>query len=510
MKKILTAVLTAIILVPSCQKALDTRDITPAADGTITISVIASLPDYGNSTKGSLVNTVRLAWSEGDAVYVYDNEKCLGTLTASLEDGTDKYAVLSGTIVSSVADKLTLVVASDEMKPNVATQGEAIQNGITFDLSTQDQTGAPYVAYAVIDKPADSQLSGIKTAFQLATSVIKVNCTGAKSGCPVAQVRIKGVNTELRLVPSASEAPVVSSSEGSGMITRTNASSFAGVSGEGIMSFSVAVLQQAATSDRKIYVSQEGYPCSASFSAAALTKGLSYNTVAQVCGPYKTVGGHSGVRLWEDGPYWATCNIGAENPYESGWHFMWGGLQAYEHKDGKWYKAGTNVELVKGFDGDWSNYRFGTYDIEAGTTGYGFSKYPKDPATGLYDLWSLELIDDAAAISWGSGWRTPDSADFDGLESKCTLVWISDGDVVGALFSGSGDYAGVSVFFPAAGYGLSDELRSVGGYGNYWSRDLHSEYDVLSATSMWFRNDTMNSRGYDVRNKGLSIRPVTD
>ena len=30
-----------------------------------------------------------------------------------------------------------------------------------------------------------------------------------------------------------------------------------------------------------------------------------------------------GVQLWENGPYWATCNVGATKPEESGYYFWW-------------------------------------------------------------------------------------------------------------------------------------------------------------------------------------------
>ena len=30
---------------------------------------------------------------------------------------------------------------------------------------------------------------------------------------------------------------------------------------------------------------------------------------------------HGKVQLWEDGPYWATTNIGAENPEDYGYYF---------------------------------------------------------------------------------------------------------------------------------------------------------------------------------------------
>ena len=31
-----------------------------------------------------------------------------------------------------------------------------------------------------------------------------------------------------------------------------------------------------------------------------------------------------GVQLWENGPYWAECNVGAARPEESGYYFWWG------------------------------------------------------------------------------------------------------------------------------------------------------------------------------------------
>ena len=41
-----------------------------------------------------------------------------------------------------------------------------------------------------------------------------------------------------------------------------------------------------------------------------------------------------GVQLWEDGPYWAECNLGAKRPDENGRFFWWGGTAAYEYADG--------------------------------------------------------------------------------------------------------------------------------------------------------------------------------
>ena len=36
-----------------------------------------------------------------------------------------------------------------------------------------------------------------------------------------------------------------------------------------------------------------------------------------------------GVQLWENGPYWAECNVGAARPEESGYYFWWGDTVGY-------------------------------------------------------------------------------------------------------------------------------------------------------------------------------------
>lgn len=38
-----------------------------------------------------------------------------------------------------------------------------------------------------------------------------------------------------------------------------------------------------------------------------------------------TVDACRGVQLWKKGPCWATCNVGATKPEESGYYFWWGG-----------------------------------------------------------------------------------------------------------------------------------------------------------------------------------------
>ena len=37
-----------------------------------------------------------------------------------------------------------------------------------------------------------------------------------------------------------------------------------------------------------------------------------------------------GVQLWEDGPYWSECNVGATKPEEYGYYFWWGDTVGYK------------------------------------------------------------------------------------------------------------------------------------------------------------------------------------
>ena len=48
------------------------------------------------------------------------------------------------------------------------------------------------------------------------------------------------------------------------------------------------------------------------------------------------------VQLWENGPYWATTNIGAEKPEDYGYYFWWGDTVGYLRKNDKWVEYTCN------------------------------------------------------------------------------------------------------------------------------------------------------------------------
>ena len=57
---------------------------------------------------------------------------------------------------------------------------------------------------------------------------------------------------------------------------------------------------------------------------------------------------HKKVQLWEDGPFWADTNIGAEEPWESGYYFWWGDTIGYKWENNAWVAS----------DGSSSNFSF--------------------------------------------------------------------------------------------------------------------------------------------------------
>ena len=55
-----------------------------------------------------------------------------------------------------------------------------------------------------------------------------------------------------------------------------------------------------------------------------------------------------GVQLWENGPYWAECNVGASKPEDYGYYFWWGDTVGYTNTGSRWIsvKDGTSISFT--------------------------------------------------------------------------------------------------------------------------------------------------------------------
>ena len=195
------------------------------------------------------------------------------------------------------------------------------------------------------------------------------------------------------------------------------------------------------------------------------------------------------VQLWKDGPYWADRNIGAENPWDSGYYFWWGDTIGYERKNGKWVAS----------DGSNSNFEFEIEDT------FTFAPFGSELRRlgWITPEGVLSSDHDAAHKHWGGGWRMPTKADFENLVNKCDWQWTRMNGVEGYVVRGRGKYASKSVFFPAAGYGRGTSLYNAGSCGSCWSSKLS---DDIVAWALSFDSSYDNS--LYCLDCGKSVRPV--
>ena len=182
---------------------------------------------------------------------------------------------------------------------------------------------------------------------------------------------------------------------------------------------------------------------------------------------------------------WATRNVGALSPIETGNYFAWGE---------------TDPKITY----DWSTYKWCNGSEST------LTKYNTSSSYGTVDNKTmLDLADDAARANWGGAWRMPTNAEWTELCENCEWTWTSDYNgtgVAGRIVTSKTN--GNSIFLPAAGCHWDDVLQVAGSIGHYWSSSLYSDapygaYRVFFGSGGVYNND----RSYK-RFRGESVRPV--
>ena len=201
-----------------------------------------------------------------------------------------------------------------------------------------------------------------------------------------------------------------------------------------------------------------------------------------------------GVQLWENGPYWAECNVGATKPEECGYYFMWGDTVGYKRNGESW-------DAVDGSKTGFS-FDFG----KCATFGEDISSLVRG---GYVDLTgNLVAAYDAATAFLGAPWRMPTDAELSAIIDNCKILWTTQNRVCGCLVIGKGAYSSSRIFLPAAGYGSSSNLRKMDEVGFYWSSTLDSG-DSTGAGEFGF-NSEKSYHDNGRRELGQSIRPLRD
>ena len=190
------------------------------------------------------------------------------------------------------------------------------------------------------------------------------------------------------------------------------------------------------------------------------------------------------------GLLWATCNVGADNPWDYGDYFAWGETEPY-------YNSQEPLVWKSGKDDGyyWYSY-FDTIDV-----GNTFTKYSSDKKT------VLDAEDDAATANWGGPWRMPTDAEWTWLRDNCTWAWQDDyNGVTGMLVTSKVN--GNQIFLPAAGTRDFANFLDAGSIGIYWSSCLYESISGL-AKRIYFRQDVDKAdRDRSFRYFGHSVRPV--
>lgn len=187
------------------------------------------------------------------------------------------------------------------------------------------------------------------------------------------------------------------------------------------------------------------------------------------------------------GTLWATCNVGASNPHDTGLFFAWGDTE------------GHGSDPSDGYLFSWENYKW----AEVAGQDTWFTKYCTDSSRGKDGFTDgkdeLDPEDDAAYVNWGSQWRMPSKQQQDELKEQCTWTQTTLQEVNGYEVTGPN---GNTIFLPTTSWRIDDMLLDGGAY---WSRTTNPESDGGAYYLGW---DDWGWYEYGGRLDGQCIRPV--
>ena len=184
---------------------------------------------------------------------------------------------------------------------------------------------------------------------------------------------------------------------------------------------------------------------------------------------------------------WATCNVGATSPEQTGGYYAWGETEVKET-----YTQG--------------NYKY--LDSKNGYTKYNFWE-----SQGKVDMkYRLDPDDDAATVLLGKGWRTPTREELQELMDNCNWSPAMMNGVQGYRVTSQRNNN--SIFLPLTGERWNSDTIGYNKYAYYYSNTLAYDnpgsstyvytaymYNYGEGSQEWYES-------YYNRRGGLAIRPV--
>ena len=186
---------------------------------------------------------------------------------------------------------------------------------------------------------------------------------------------------------------------------------------------------------------------------------------------------------------WATMNVGAFKPSESGLYFQWGDTQGYSKE-----QIGRSEGKKKFTCTDYKWYL-------SGSVGEGSINFRKDIAEGA----KLDLEDDAAHVNMGGSWHMPTPNQIWELTHNTISSWTTQDGVNGRLFTSTKD-SSKSIFIPASGSAWSGSVKDIGRYGIIWSSVLSMVFTDSCQCLILYSEDSYLTNCD--RSDGFSVRGV--
>ena len=184
---------------------------------------------------------------------------------------------------------------------------------------------------------------------------------------------------------------------------------------------------------------------------------------------------------------WATCNVGADEPWDCGAYYSWG-----ETKTKELYNVTTYIHCNGTIHAQTKYCNIDTYGDE------GFA----DNRT------TLVAKDDVAHVSWRGKWRMPTTSEFRELVDNCTWTWTTQNGVNGMeLRSNKPGYTDCSIFLPAGGSLIGDEVSNLGISAIYWTSSLNTNFPYL-AYRLYLNSNGPAILDDGYRSYGYCVRPV--
>ena len=185
------------------------------------------------------------------------------------------------------------------------------------------------------------------------------------------------------------------------------------------------------------------------------------------------------------GTMWATCNVGATKPEDSGLLFQFGRVDGYKYGDTN-HKFRTNAQNLE--DGSTSEY----IPITSSSKTY-----------KVNDI--LDLADDAANVNMGGKWKMPTQTQYSEMFNNTTHKVETINGVKGMLFTSN--INNKILFIPFAGYWCNGSFAAAGSYASVWSSQVLPS-NVNSACRLSCYSNGYAYIDYDTRYDAFSVRGV--